>query len=137
MFKSIINELLPKVQPDVIVCQCGADGLSWDRMKSFSLTENSFRECISFLLNQISPILFLGGGGYNLPNTARLWTNLTGLIVDQKELNFDIPEHEFFLHYGPGYELPITKSNIINANTTKDLNEILEKIKNLIKKLPF
>ena len=49
--------------PEVIVCQCGADGLAGDPMSSFNLTLTAYRHCLYFLLQWKLPLLLLGGGG--------------------------------------------------------------------------
>ena len=38
---------------------------------------------------------FITIGGYNYPNTARYWTYLTSLLVNQA-LSNDIPEHKVY-----------------------------------------
>lgn len=55
-------------------------------------------------------------GGYHLTNTARYWTYLTSIICGLP-VDDDIPDHKYFLKYGPGYELRVERKPI------KDLNE--------------
>lgn len=63
-------------------------------------------------------------GGYNLTNTSRYWTYLTSVICcADEELHDEIPEHDYFLKYGPGYELSINKRNIKDTNTEDDMTE--------------
>ena len=41
------------------------------------------------------PIVLLGGGGYNVPNSAKCWTYLTSVALD-KEIEDTIPKHDQF-----------------------------------------
>ncbi|OTF83938.1 hypothetical protein BLA29_001449 [Euroglyphus maynei] len=135
IFDKIINKLIAKYQPQVIICQCGADGLSGDRMKSFNLTSRAYLHCIKKLLQSHSPLMILGGGGYNFANTAKLWTLITAQVLDQ-QLDRNIPDHDFFLYYGPDYDLSITESMLPNENDPKEYNAKLEKILSNIEKIP-
>ncbi|KAH9517090.1 Histone deacetylase 8 [Dermatophagoides farinae] len=135
IFDKIINRLIPKYQPQVIICQCGADGLSGDRMKSFNLTSRTYLHCIEKLLEIRLPLLILGGGGYHHTNTAKLWTLITAKVFGQK-LNPNIPDHEFFLYYGPDYDLSITESMLPNENDPQEYNEKLKIILANIEKIP-
>lgn len=72
------------------------------------MTPHVFGDCVKKIMSLNLPCLFLGGGGYNLANTARNWTYLTSIIIG-KELENDIPDdcmvswrsvldrHEFFM----------------------------------------
>ena len=61
-------------------------------------------------------LLILGGGGYNPSNTARTFLLCTAAACEGarpgmiKELPKDIPQHEYFIRYGPSFEL-YTQSN--------------------------
>lgn len=68
----------------------------------------------------------MSSGGYHLSNTARYWTYLTSIICG-RTLDDDIPDHKYFLKYGPGYELRVRRKPI------KDLNEEAEFAGSLIK----
>lgn len=67
-------------------------------------------------------------GGYNSPNTAKLWTSLTALAVDI-ELNNNIPEHNHWPKYGPDYTL------IVQPLLAKDLNtrQYIENCLNIVR----
>ena len=71
--------------------------------------------------------MFLGGGGYNLANTSRLWCSIISLLVNQP-LKSDIPEHDFFLNYGPDYELNINSGRVRNKNSLNEIDRIIEQI---------
>ena len=48
--------------PNVLVCQCGADGLAADPMESFNLTPLAYSRCVQYLLAWNVPLLLVGGG---------------------------------------------------------------------------
>ncbi|XP_077282936.1 histone deacetylase 8-like [Arctopsyche grandis] len=135
LFKIICPQIYEAYQPEVVVVQCGSDCLNEDPLGQSNLTLDSLGECIRSILNWNKPTLFLGGGGYNLPNTARLWTYLTAIITGQDKLiSMDIPDNDFFLKYGPGYELPIVKGNQKDTNDKTYLDCIIKTVKDNLKK---
>lgn len=125
IFDTIIKKIMSKYQAQVIICQCGADTLSGDRMSSFNLTLSSYEHCLETLMSFNTPLMLLGGGGYNLANTSKLWTLLTSKVIGKK-LEKIIPDHELFLYYGPDYELSITESLIPNNNNEQNIEEKLK-----------
>ncbi len=68
----VISEVKSVYDPQVIVCQCGADGLSEDPMNSFNLTLHGIKECVRRLLAWKLPILLLGGGEIKLPSFTNI-----------------------------------------------------------------
>ena len=133
---AIMNHVLPnlcsKYSPNAVVIQCGVDGLANDPMDSFNLTANSYIQAIDIIVSWKLPLLLLGGGGYNFPNTAKAWTRITGMLcgVSLKE---DIPDHEQFIQYGPDFTIDITPGYRPNQNYKKNyLNELIAKVQLLI-----
>jgi histone deacetylase 8 len=128
-YLSLFTRLLPKInssfQPEVFVVQCGADTLFGDPMKSFNLTTNCIINCVKQIINLNKPILLVGGGGYNLPDTARLWTSIIGICLDEL-LDNDIPEHDYFSYYGPDFTLNTWPGNRTNKNSQKYIDSLLE-----------
>ncbi|KAB0398689.1 hypothetical protein E2I00_010113, partial [Balaenoptera physalus] len=61
-------------------------------MCSFNMTPVGIGKCLKYILQWQLATLILGGGGYNLANTARCWTYLTGVILG-KTLSSEIPDH--------------------------------------------
>lgn len=131
VFEQVLNKIKDVYKPDIVICQMGADTLSGDPMNGFNLTQKGIGNCLSSLLDFKLPSIILGGGGYHLLNTARLWTYLTSVAVNIT-LDNDIPDHCFFLAYRPSYELQIEKGNRKDFNSDEYLQNILKIIfKNL------
>lgn len=69
-------------------------------------------------------------GGYNFQNAARYWTYLTSIICKTKEpLDNDLPDNKYFLRYGPGYELSITKKQFDDLNSEHEMETTYQTIK--------
>ncbi|XP_071134734.1 histone deacetylase 8-like [Mytilus edulis] len=130
----ILNKVKETFRPEVVVCQCGADGLAGDPMESFNLTHKGLGKCLYFLLQWNLPTLVLGGGGYNLSNTARCWAFLTALATG-KQIPTEIPDHEYFIEYGPDYELEVYPGNRKNHNTAHYLRQVYGAVLNNISKI--
>ncbi|XP_064458469.1 histone deacetylase 8-like [Ornithodoros turicata] len=125
--KKVLDAVLSHYQPDVIVCQCGVDGLSGDPLGAFNLTQSAFVECLQLLMSKCIPLLVLGGGGYVPENAARCWTQLTATLVG-KTLEDDVPEHKFLLKYGPSYELKISPGLRQDCNATEYLERVTKTV---------
>lgn len=108
-------------KPDVCIVQCGGDAIVGDPLGNTNLTPIDLGKCIETTLNWTIPTIFLGGGGYNTPNTARYWTYLTSVIC-RTTIGDDIPDdhNDYFLMYGPGYELSIEAKELSDANTGEE-----------------
>lgn len=138
LYSWLANEVLiaavENYKPQLVFAQFGADTLIEDPMKGFNLTLDGPANCLKQLMKLDLPTVILGGGGYNLVNTAKLWTHLTGLVVG-KELDLQIPDHRFFLDYRPSYELFIEKGLRKDSNSKQELEIILEGVKNNLSKI--
>jgi len=51
-----------KFRPEVVVCQCGADGIAGDPMACFSLRPQVLSDCVRYLMDFHLPLILLGGG---------------------------------------------------------------------------
>ena len=131
----VLPNLVEKYRPNAVVVQCGVDGLAHDPMDSFNLTGISHIQAINIILSWKLPVLLLGGGGYNIPNTAKVWTRITASVCGVC-MNEDIPEHEQFLNYSPDFTLAITPSYRSNYNLKNDyLQDLMIKIQILIEEM--
>lgn len=126
----VANLIFQTYKPDVCVVQCGGDAIVGDPLGNTNLTPCDLGECIRTVLAWTVPKLFLGGGGYNTPNTSRYWTYLTSVIC-RTTISDDIPDddNDYFLLYGPGYELNIPAKDVKDLNTA----EVFERNYNTIK----
>ncbi|XP_054169246.1 histone deacetylase 8-like [Oppia nitens] len=127
IFKKVLNKIQTAYKSQVIVCQMGADGLAGDPMNAFNLTIDGYSECLKYLITINKPLILLGGGGYHLLNTARLWTSLTACALNE-QLDNDIPDHSCFLAYRPTYELNIEPSLRHNLTSNEYIDNILENV---------
>ncbi|XP_037844851.1 histone deacetylase 8 isoform X1 [Chlorocebus sabaeus] len=126
--ESVLKEVYQAFNPKAVVLQLGADTIAGDPMCSFNMTPVGIGKCLKYILQWQLATLILGGGGYNLANTARCWTYLTGVILG-KTLSSEIPDHEFFTAYGPDYVLEITPSCRPDRNEPHRIQQILNYIK--------
>ncbi|KAM4818567.1 histone deacetylase 8 [Thomomys bottae] len=130
--ESVLKEVYQVFNPTAVVLQLGADTIAGDPMCSFNMTPVGLGNCLKYILQWQLATLVLGGGGYNLANTARCWTYLTGVILG-KTLSSEIPDHEFFTAYGPDYVLEITPSCRPDRNEPHQIQKILNYIKGNLK----
>ncbi|XP_072732848.1 histone deacetylase 8 isoform X5 [Ciconia boyciana] len=130
--ETVLKEVYAAFNPDAVVLQLGADTIAGDPMCSFNMTPEGVGKCLKYVLQWQLATLILGGGGYNLANTARCWTYLTGVILG-RTLSSEIPDHEFFTEYGPDYVLEITPSCRPDRNEPQRIQEILNSVKGNLK----
>ena len=134
IFKKTVENINEKYKPNVIVIQCGADGLSGDRLGCFNLSVSGHGSCLKYVKSLNLPLLVLGGGGYTLRNVPRCWTYETGILLN-KELSNEIPKNDFIEYFYPEYNLHIPVTNMENSNTSDYLNKILEQISTNLKQI--
>ncbi|XP_077682161.1 histone deacetylase 8 isoform X3 [Eretmochelys imbricata] len=91
--ETVLKEVYMAFNPEAVVLQLGADTIAGDPMCSFNMTPVGIGKCLKYILQWQLATLILGGGGYNLANTARCWTYLTGVILG-RTLPSEIPDHE-------------------------------------------
>ncbi|AET38948.1 histone deacetylase Ecym_3465 [Eremothecium cymbalariae DBVPG len=80
------NILIPcvnKHDPEVLVIQCGADGLSGDKYKEWQLTIHGLTRNILKLvdIHSYKKVVLLGGGGYNPTLQSRFYTYVTVCLL--------------------------------------------------------
>ncbi|KAM9827163.1 histone deacetylase 8 [Neosynchiropus ocellatus] len=132
VFTRVMQEVRAQFNPEAVVMQLGADTMAGDPMCSFNMTPVGVAKCLQYVLQWQLPALLLGGGGYNLANTARCWTYLTASVLGQT-LSSEIPDHEFFTEYGPDYSLEISPSCRPDRNDAKHLDQVISTIKGNLK----
>ncbi|XP_063869215.1 histone deacetylase 8-like isoform X1 [Scylla paramamosain] len=134
LFESILYPLCEVFIPDAVVCQCGADALSQDPLGGGNLTLKAYTTCVTHVANLSKPTLFLGGGGYNKSNAAKLWTAITSTVL-KCPVSAEIPEHQFFSWYGPDFELEVTAGLRKSSNTQESLDQTIKAVHGNIEKL--
>lgn len=123
VFSKLLSKIVDSFNPEVFVVQCGGDTLFADPMKSFNLTSHAIVKCVKQIIDLDKPTLLLGGGGYNIADTARLWTSIVAMCLDV-QIDDDIPEHDYFSHYGPDFTLKTWPGNRPNKNDQSHLDEM-------------
>lgn len=73
-FDEVAYPLIAAFNPDVIVTQIGADTFRTDPLTRLEITTHSYGYIMRKLKALKIPWAALGGGGYDLMNTARAWT---------------------------------------------------------------
>ncbi|KAJ9086498.1 Histone deacetylase 8 [Entomophthora muscae] len=136
LFDKIIYPAYGAYKPEALVLQCGADGLAGDRHREWNLSISGFSYCISQILSWDLPTLILGGGGYNHPNTARCYAQLTSIVLDSPLMDFtseaplvNIPEHDYFCEYLPDYTLQLAPGSQKDENTEEYLCDVIDSVK--------
>lgn len=89
-FKTVwpkVMEFLDVAKPEFIIFQCGADSLSGDPITQLNYSEESHAHASRGLIQlaeQYSKgrIIATGGGGYNMKNLARAWTEVVKVFVE-------------------------------------------------------
>ncbi|MDD2853746.1 MAG: acetoin utilization protein AcuC [Desulfuromonadaceae bacterium] len=89
-FDEVAYPLIAAYNPDIIVTQIGADTFRTDPLTNLEITTNSYIEILQKITRFKIPWVALGGGGYDLMNTARAWTLAWGVMNDV-ELNPRLP----------------------------------------------
>ncbi len=72
-FDRLVPPLVSAFKPDVLVLELGMDTLAGDPLTHLNLTNNVHVHIVKRILSFRTPVLVLGGGGYNVENTVRGW----------------------------------------------------------------
>jgi acetoin utilization protein AcuC len=89
-FDEVAYPLIAAFNPDIIITQIGSDTFRTDPLTNLELTTNCYGEMLAKIKRLKIPWVALGGGGYDLMNTARAWT-LAWAIMNGVELNPRLP----------------------------------------------
>jgi len=137
LYEPIMSKVMEMFQPQAIVMCCGADSLSGDRLGCFNLSLEGHSNCLEFLQKYNVPMLVLGGGGYTLRNVSRCWTYETGRMMGL-DLPDNLPEAALaeYNYYLDTQRLRIAVSNMKNANTREELEEVKVKVLEHLSHLP-
>lgn len=117
----IVLPILEKIKPDVIVIQCGCDGLESDEHQEWNLSIKGLAQEIMNVVRLGKKVLLLGGGGYNHEQCARFYSYLTSLVLGL-EIEFDLLPDTVD---GLGYEFwDVNKKNMIDENNDTYIDEL-------------
>jgi acetoin utilization protein AcuC len=75
-----IEPLVTAFAPEVLILQCGADGLAEDPLSKLELSNQALWRAVARLKPLAPRLLVLGGGGYNPWSVARCWTGIWALL---------------------------------------------------------
>lgn len=152
--KNLIIKHIKKFSPEVLIIQCGGDGLLGDKYNAWQLSIRGLAQSIVSIIDEMPDceIVLLGGGGYNDLLMSRFYTYLTWLICnkysslnvpplgvwdelssDSDEYTLLIPEHEHRELYAEeqykfwvnGHRDGDTMRPLYNHNTSQYLDEIV------------
>lgn len=107
LFNTNFQDIVTSFDPDIIVCVCGADTLSTDPHQGMNVGSEAYNQCIKMIVDTQIPAVFLGGGGYNHADSAKLWARLTHTITSASEWPNEVPEHEFWSEYAGNEDMRV------------------------------
>ena len=90
-FDEVVYPLIAAYDPDIIFTQLGADTFRTDPLARLEITTHSYSYIMKKLKALKIPWVAVGGGGYDLMNTARAWTIAWG-IMNGRSLPAKLPD---------------------------------------------
>ena len=90
-FDEAVYPLIAAYDPDIIFTQLGADTFRTDLLTRLEITTHSYTYIIKKIKALRIPWVAVGGGGYDLMNTARAWTIAWG-VMNSRNLPAKLPE---------------------------------------------
>jgi histone deacetylase 1/2 len=145
LFKTIFDKTIEVYQPEAIWMQCGADSLRGDTIGAFNLSIKGHGKAVQYAMKKGIPIVFNGGGGYNVENVARCWTYESLVITDKTSTDMIIPDKSKYKYEFSDMDLLFTPENkhgiLTDYNsedyTQKILSKIWASMGNINKSVPF
>ncbi len=101
-FDEIVYPLIAAYNPDILVTQLGADTFRTDPLSRLEITTHGYSYIINKLKALKIPWVAMGGGGYDLMNTARAWT-ITWSVMNGISLPSALPPSFVALASSMGY----------------------------------
>lgn len=131
LFKVIVTRSVETFMPDYIIFVCGADALSRDRLGVGNLTTRSYEFCSLFFVDILKryshmKLLVTGAGGYNIPDTIRVWSVVTAAFCNEKadSLPLSIPEFSGYHLFKPDFNLHTSAERVRDRNSPEYLTEL-------------
>ncbi|KAL1411465.1 hypothetical protein Q8F55_002421 [Vanrija albida] len=122
-----VERIKAAYRPHYVVLQLGVDGLPRDPVGRYGAWGVSGDGGVPALVGRVMawgvPTAVLGGGGYDSANAARAWALATATLVGRDDLRpaTDVPDHDGWEAYAPGYTLEVELSHIPDENTDAQL----------------
>jgi acetoin utilization protein AcuC len=136
-FEAVVPPLLTAFKPDALVIQLGIDSHRTDPLTHLALTVQGFTSALRRLLPMAPRIVALGGGGYDLSNVARAWTQAWA-VLNEVDLADALPAcaHEEMARFGlkqltladPVAELPPDTQAWAREYVTRQVAAVQERI---------
>ncbi|KAK4047947.1 hypothetical protein OIO90_005985 [Microbotryomycetes sp. JL221] len=138
MFNTCIEPTFKKFNPDVIIVQCGCDGLANDPCQEWNLDLKGLGQIVEQILQWNKKTMLVGGGGYNHANVARCWAYLTSIALGRPfDLDDPLPssldEHTYQELSQTSPTLDVMASHKRDHNNEQTLNRIERAFKNVFK----
>ncbi len=123
----IVPELVEAFAPDVLVTQLGVDSLYNDPLTGLYCTDRAMLHAWRMIKGLDRPWVALGGGGYDLVNVARCWTQALAVMLDV-ELPETMPESFMSVLAGYGYRRKRLQDNerLVTGATKRRLRATIE-----------
>ena len=86
-FQEAVMPLMQSFNPDVIVLELGMDALAGDPLAHLNLTNNCYADIVADVIELKTPVLAVGGGGYNSQNTVRSWALMWNILANGRDDN--------------------------------------------------
>ena len=120
LFQRVVDRTIDIYQPNAIWMQCGADSLKGDSIGCFNLSIQAHAWAIRHILKKNIPVVFSGGGGYQIQNVVRCWTYETLVISQLDTHQMSIPQDSIYTNYFDTPDLLYLGHN--KHGITKDFN---------------
>ncbi|KAG0418911.1 Histone deacetylase 3, partial [Dictyocoela roeselum] len=135
IYERITSACINKFAPNAIVFQCGADSICGDSLGCFNLSVAGHAKCVEFINRFDIPILFLGGGGYNISLVPRAWCLETAIICGET-VDMNIPDNPYYGYFAPDPVLnPELNFKFENQNSKEYLDGVIDYVLDVLKRI--
>ena len=137
VFMEVVPPLVHAYKPDVLVTQLGVDFLATDPLATMNLTVNGFAKLIEEMKSWDLKWVALGGGGYNIMNVARAWTQawaiMNGINLPDNLPESFVQQHQAQLGKNLTLSDPVQKTHPVIAARAEALSRsVVDRIKETI-----
>lgn len=121
VMESTVQSLVDAWDPEMVVVQCGVDGLAADPMAVWNLSAAAYVKAIQRVLSWKKPTLLLGGGGYCSENAAKCWSLLTAVCLGRFDEGGHATRHAVKPSHGD--PTPLTEQNKNQEDTKQRVKQ--------------